>query len=495
MDIRKNTELRNPGIYNFIAICLGAAAIAYSVIKFGYIIGAAVASIPFVLYLIMSAVKKPYWALVGVFIANYFIMGMVRYVPSLPGGIVMDCLIMFNLFVLLIRSCYRKAGWERAHNGLTVAALIWMIYCLLELFNPQTISAEGWFIAFRGYAVYFFLIAVLTPIIFYRYRDLKRILYIWSALTLLAVLKSYIQRRFGFDTAELRWLFVDGGRSTHIIGSGVRYFSFFSDAANFGSSMGLSMVVFSIAAIYHKNFWLKLYLLLVAAAAFYGMMISGTRSALAVPFAGYVIYLVLSKNYKIMISGAVILIAAFVFLNYTSIGQGNALVRRARSAFNRDDRSFVVRLENQKLMAEYMKDKPFGAGLGHGGGKAKRFAPEAYLSQIPTDSWFVMIWVETGVVGLVLHIGILLYVIAYGMWQVMFRLKDKQLRGLTAALIAGVFGVMVASYANEVFGQFPNGIIIYMMQAFIFMAPSFDREIARSKELNMELEHEYADEA
>ena len=28
----------------------------------------------------------------------------------------MDCLIMFNLFTLLIRSCYKHVGWERARN-------------------------------------------------------------------------------------------------------------------------------------------------------------------------------------------------------------------------------------------------------------------------------------------------------------------------------------------------------------------------------------------
>lgn len=43
--------------------------------------------------------------------------------------------------------------------------------------------------------------------------------------------------------------------------------------------------------------------------------------------------------------GVLLVIAAFVFLKFTSIGQGNALVRRARSAFNSEDPSFKVRLE------------------------------------------------------------------------------------------------------------------------------------------------------
>ena len=261
----------------------------------------------------------------------------------------------------------------------------------------------------RSIAFYFFFIVVLTQLTMTEYKYLKYMLAVWSVLTLIAVGKACMQKFFGFNAAENYWLFVLGGRSTHIIHSGVRYFSFFSDAANFGGSMGLSMVVFSISALYYRNSWMKLYLLLVAAAACYGMLISGTRSALAVPFVGYSAFIMMSRNIKMIGAGVFLIIAAFIFLKFTTIGQGNSIIRRARSAFNTNDPSFQVRLANQAKLRELMADKPFGAGLGHGGGKAKTFAPNAALSQIPTDSWFVMVWVETGVVGILLHIGILLY--------------------------------------------------------------------------------------
>lgn len=111
-------------------------------------------------------------------------------------------------------------------------------------------------------AFYFFFIVVLTQLTMNEYKYLKYMLVIWSVLTLIAVGKACIQKFFGFNAAENYWLFVLGGRSTHIIHSGVRYFSFFSDAANFGGSMGLSMVVFSISALYYRNPWMKIYLLL-----------------------------------------------------------------------------------------------------------------------------------------------------------------------------------------------------------------------------------------
>lgn len=109
----------------------------------------------------------------------------------------------------------------------------------------------------------------------------------------------------------------------------------------------------------------------------------------------------------------------------TDIGQGNQQIRRMRSAFNTEDASFQVRMVNQAKMRTYMSDKPFGVGLGLGGGKAKRFAPDAYMSQIPTDSWFVMIWVETGIIGLLLHLTILIFTIIYGTYISLFQLKIK----------------------------------------------------------------------
>ena len=62
--------------------------------------------------------------------------------------------------------------------------------------------------------------------------------------------------------------------------------------------------------------------------------------------------------------------------------------------------------------------------------------------------------------------------------MVMYRLRDSRVKGFTAALTAGIFGVAVASYANEIFGQIPNGAMMYVFMALIFLSPRFDRELA-----------------
>ena len=401
-------------------LAAGVAVLIMAFTKYGLLAGLAVSVIPAALCILWVTLRNPAISMLGLFVVNYFIMTLTRYAYDLPFGMILDALIFYNFLIITLQALMRPIEWKRASSGLTVVAAIWMAYCILEIVNPESVSVAGWFSSVRSIAFYFFFIVVLTQLTMTEYKYLKYMLAVWSVLTLIAVGKACMQKFFGFNAAENYWLFVLGGRSTHIIHSGVRYFSFFSDAANFGGSMGLSMVVFSISALYYRNSWMKLYLLLVAAAACYGMLISGTRSALAVPFVGYSAFIMMSRNIKMIGAGVFLIIAAFIFLKFTTIGQGNSIIRRARSAFNTNDPSFQVRLANQAKLRELMADKPFGAGLGHGGGKAKTFAPNAALSQIPTDSWFVMVWVETGVVGILLHIGILLAVLFYSAHNVMW---------------------------------------------------------------------------
>lgn len=461
-------------------LAAGVVVLGYAFTRYGLAAGSAVAVIPAALCIVWVTLRNPAVAMLGMFVVNYFLMGLSRYVFDAPFGVILDAAIFYNVLLLTLHALLRNTEWRRARTGLTAAATLWLVYCTLQLVNPETVSVQGWVMSFRSVALHFFLVVVLTQILLAEYKYLKYMLVIWSILTLIAVGKACMQKFLGFNAAENYWLFVMGARSTHIIRSGVRYFSFFSDAANFGGSMGMSMVVFSISALFYRNPWMKFYLLLVAAAACYGMLISGTRSALAVPFVGYAVFILLSGNVKTIVAGSILVISTFVFLNFTTIGQGNPIIRRTRSAFNTQDASFQVRLANQAKLREAMVGKPFGAGLGHSGSRGEKFAPHLPVAQVPTDSWFVMIWVETGPVGILLHVGILLYILAWGAYTVVFRLRDPQVRGITGALIAGIAGIVVMSYANEVLGQIPTGLILYMSMAFVFLSPRFDREMTRS---------------
>lgn len=462
------------GKYYYLALFIGLLAISLTTAYLNIASGFIIAGIPLFCLTLLFFFKKPYWLIIILFIVNYIIMGISRYILDLPGGIIIDILLLVTITVLIGQVIFFPVNyWKNINNTLTYMTLIWFIYCIIEILNPYT-TPELWLTSVRGIAFYMVLFILLTFALLHKYIDLKRILTLWAILTVLAVSKALIQKFIGFDWAENHWLFTEKGSKTHIIYSGIRYFSFFTDAANFGCSMALSMVVFSISALYVKNKYLKIFFIITTILSAYGMIISGTRAALAVPFIGYTIFIILSKQTKIIIGGAVLILSLFVFFNFTSIGQGNAEIRRMRTAFDgTKDASFVVRIENQKKMKEFMPSHPFGIGIG----KSKHAEPQDYMYGMATDSSLVFIWVETGIVGLIIYLSIFLFVVARGIYDVLFRIKNKELRGIMSALVAGLTGMLVTGYGNEVLQQFPTGPILYMSMAFIMMGRYFDKEI------------------
>jgi len=468
-------NLNRPLIYTLLIICVGA--ITYATINFGYIAGLGIAFAPvFVLYL-MYIVDKPIWGFVTMFVINYYISGASRYVKVISPGIFMDLILLVTLVSLVFQffKSNSKYKWRGSYNSLILIAFVWLFYCFLQLLNPEGLIV-AWFTAVRSIGLYFFLLVLISSILLKEFKDLKMIIFIWGILAITAVIKAFIQKVYGFDAAEMYWLYVEGGARTHIIYSGNRYFSFFTDAANFGSGIAFSGVVFAITAIYIKPLWQKIFYVLAFVACMYGMVISGTRGSVAVPFVGFALLAFLSKDLRVMALTTFMILVVFVFLRYTNYGNGNSYIRRMRSVFNTEDASFRVRIENQRRLRVFMKERPFGAGIGMSRKQAKSYNPNEYLMDKPNDSWYVLVWVETGIVGLILHITILLSILGYGIYIVLFKLRNREVRGVTTALLCGIAGLYVASYSIEIMGQFPTAFILYIAMTAVFLSPSYDRE-------------------
>jgi len=457
--------------------------IIYVSVRIDYRIGILISLLPFLFLVLMAIIHYPFLGFSIIFIINYFISGFYRYVPSIPTGITMD-FVTVVFFICLVMSNFNgstRIKFNNIYNGLTLASFIWILYCLFQLLNPAAASTIAWFQSARGMGLYFFIIVCLASITLTKYFDLKRLLFIWAILCLIAVAKAYVQKTYGFDPAELRWLYNGGGGRTHLLVTGVRYFSFFTDAANFGTGIAFSGVIFGISSFYFKKPALKVFYLLTAAACGYGMLISGTRGSLAVPFVALTVFVFLSKNVKAMILTGIMIATSFYLLKNTNFGEWNVYIRRMRTAFNTEDPSFMVRVENQRKLRTYMWDKPFGAGIGMARQRSDNYQADKFLAKIPTDSWYVLIWVETGIVGLILHVLLLLYIVVHGAYLVLFRLKNREVKGVTTAMICGISGIYVASYSIEIFGQFPTGFILYTCMTFVFLSPIYDKELEDKK--------------
>lgn len=448
----------------------------------GVVNGMGIIAMPLVLTYIYFICLNPKIALIGMFILNYFILGFARYVKGIPYGMVIDFHLFLALLVLFFQSFFKDVHWEKAKNPLFALAIIWFGWIVFQLFNPMATARPLWFQSMRGIGLYMFLIIPLVFILFDKIKDLERFFKIWAVLAIFASIKGIVQKHIGLDPWEQAWL--NGpGSDTHLLFGKLRVFSFFTDAGQFGGSQGHAGVIFSILALNEKKSKKTRLLYAIAGGlALFGMMISGTRGAIAVPIMGFGLYTILQKNVKVMIAGAILGISVLVFFKYTTIGNGNYTINRMRTAFNPEDKSLQVRLENQRKLKKYMASRPIGTGLGSTTGAAKRYAPGSLAAQVPTDSWYVMIWVEQGIVGLFLHLFILLFIVLKSSYVIFFRLKDPWVKAQMSALVAGIWGIMVASYGNAVLGQLPTGPIVYASMAFLFMAEKFDKEEEKSPE-------------
>lgn len=454
----------------FIGLFLAAFVIGTQ----GLTAGIMLIGLPFGIVYAYFFFKNPVIGVYSALVLGFIILGSARYLKGVQVGLAMDGILFLTYIALFFNRFKERIDWSPANRDITWLAIVWFGFTLLQFFNPEARSREAWFVGFRGISLYMML---LIPLILLLIDDRKKLfifLYLWAAFSLLASAKGIMQNTIGVDPFEKAWLDA-GGSITHVLFGKLRIFSFMSDAGQFGANQAYSGVVFGIIGLVVKDWRTKLFFLLTAALGFYGMFLSGTRGAISIPLAGFGIYAVLRKNKFVMLTGFFALLMVYIFFKYTFIGQDNQQIRRMRSAFDPNDPSLQVRLENQKKLRVYLATRPFGGGIGHAGVKAQRFLPNAFLSNVATDSWYVLIWAEMGIIGLILHLFILFYIIGKSGFLIMFVLKDPETKFIFAALNSGMMGIMVASYGNAVLGTMPTSILIYSSMAFLLNARYFDR--------------------
>ncbi len=471
--ISGSDRLRKPKYLVLLVAILGISF--WFMMKLGVAGGIGLIALPLLFWYFYWLFSKPIIGFYSILIAGFALLGLSRYIPdNIQLGMFVDALFFLSYLALFFSKFYERIDWSPAKKDITLLAAIWLGYGLLQVLNPEVQSRAAWLSGVRGISLYMMLLVPLVLMFIDDNRKLDRFLFVWGLFSLFASLKAVMQVTLGPDPWEKAWLATDEGL-THIIFGNLRAFSFMTDAGQFGANQGYSAVMATIVAFSGISSGKKIFFLTVAALGFLGMFLSGTRGAISIPLAGFFLFFILRKNLVVMISGFVLLLVIFAFFKFTYIGQNNQFIRRMRSAFNPNDPSLQVRINNQRILQDYLKTRPFGGGIGHAGAKARQYLPNAFLSNVPTDSWYVMIWAEQGIVGLVLHLFILFYIMIKGSFLIMFRVRDPVLKMKMTALAAGMFGVMVASYGNAVLGTMPTSFLIYTTMALLLNVKVLDQ--------------------
>lgn len=430
-------------------------------------------------YVAFSYTMIVFWTLI---VVNYFLQ-FVNKLQMLPNGIPVSMyneLLELLLLGIAIIDARQSPHFERTANLMLATLLCWCGFCTLEVLNNTCdlgIDVGGWYggarmMAFQLlYAFLVFSLYITNP------DRLMKYLRLWAILSLFSVFWTWKQVHLGLTPTENSWL-QSSGRVTHLLNGGtlIRYWSTHNDAANYGINAAATAVVYFVMAITTKIRFDRFFFAITGALIVWGMFQSGTRTAIFCLFFGFAVFLVLSKSLKIIVPSAIVGGLFLVILVFTNIGNGNQQIRRMRSAFNRNDASSNVRAINQEAIRKYIRDAPWGIGLGASFNNVPANNKYKKLSTIPPDSEYVFIWVHTGRIGITTFL-ILTAIMFLGACSVVFnKIKSRSLMGVGAGFCGAFAAIQLGGYGNQVLMQFPNCLIFYGGLAIVYILPYIEPE-------------------
>ena len=417
-----------------------------------------------------------FWTLIFV---NYFLQW--KNTP-LPSGIPMSLYNeMFEIILIALAIIdVKDLKFERTANIMFFSLLVWCGFCTLEVLNDTCgigLDVGGWYTAARMIAFQLMYAFIVFSLYISKPNVLIKYLFLWGALALFATFWVWKQKYIGLTNAENLWL-QTRGRSTHILYAGtlIRYFSIYSDAANFGIGIASTAVAFIIFGITSRIRRHKFFFFLVGVACVWGMFPSGTRTAIACLIAGFMAYIFLSKSIKITIPFTIAFVLFVFMLAFTTIGNSNQSIRRMRSAFDKNDASANQRTINQEAMKKYMKEAPWGIGMNIGYQNVPANNKYTFMATIPPDSEYVFIWIHTGIIGLTVFLICTAIMLIGACWIVFFTLKSPSLRGIGAGFCCAFVSQQLGGYGNQVLMQFPNALIFYGGLSIVYILPHIETE-------------------
>lgn len=457
-------------IYQILLIALLAVVLSVIIAKGGMVGLGGLIALPIVIIFVRAVFKNPRFGLYTVLHYGFFCNGITRYVDA-QVGLGVDAILLLTLLAAFNKSSHRQNIYMK--NPFTYGMALWTMYTIFEIVNPEARSSAAWFFAVRGTSLYMLQIIIIASMLMNDPKELGKFLKIWTIWSVIACCWAMKQLYLGLNSAEQRWMDA-GAYKTHLLFGKLRAFSFYSDAGQFGASMAHILLICIILATGPFGKAKKLKYWGFAIVFFWGMAISGTRGAMFVPLSGIMLFLFLSKNFKVLALGGGIMGIAFGLLKFTTVGAGNYQIARMRSGLDPNDPSLQVRLENQRKLAAYLASRPLGGGIGSAGYWGTKFTPGTFLAETPTDSWYVRIWVEAGIVGLYVHLAMVIGFIVAGCVMV-WRMKDPVAQKVASALICGFFGIATASYGNQVMGQTPTIVTTFISLPLVFLIYRWDK--------------------
>ncbi len=420
----------------------------------------------------------PVWGFYICFISCFFLLlpdRILNHNAVLPTGLIPELLTYATMGGYLLQ---QKLGQSfpsklfREPVFLFSAGLIGFYF--LQFFNPNQESSFGWFNFIRKQVSHlaFIYVAYCYFSNSSRFRKFTRF---WIVIAAIHVLYTCFQQWFGFFDFEWAWIISDPERYALFVQDGLkRKFGLVSDPASAGILYSFSALIMLILTLNSNKKPEKTVLALLAVLSLLASGYTGTRTGYLMIIAGFFFYLLLTlyERRTIFISAGFALALGVVFL--VPAGNNPLLNRVLTLIKGTGDPSAGVREINRKKVQPYVHENPFGGGLNSSGMNGKRYAPFHYLSSVPPDSGYLQVMMEQGYIGLAMLMVLYFMILYLGIRQ-FYRIRDPELRTITAVHLVAIFSLMVAQISQMAIGQYPTVLYFYAAIAFLMRANEADK--------------------
>ncbi|NQV02883.1 MAG: hypothetical protein HQ542_09570, partial [Bacteroidia bacterium] len=158
-------------------IFISLIGVGYFIADKGIIAVVAFLVLPFGFFFLVKVFESPVFSFFVVYMANFVVLGLNRYMLNVPFGVVVDSLLALTYISVIFHYFYKKIDWSQLNNMVVIAGIIWATYGLLEVANPIVASRFAWMYSVRGVSFYMLLTVVLVFLLLDKYKYFKIFLY------------------------------------------------------------------------------------------------------------------------------------------------------------------------------------------------------------------------------------------------------------------------------------------------------------------------------
>jgi hypothetical protein len=393
-------------------------------------------------------------------------------------GVAMDVLLLSTLL-----GCIVKRGDETIKkvkffkDPLLVCLFLYLAVLVMELFNPEAHSLLGWYV-FMRVAMRCYILLYVGLNVFNSLEDVRRFMKYWLILGTAAAFYCCIQQWHGLLPYEQAFINKYQDKfGTTMIATGIRLFSFMSDAAVFGIIMACNIIIMLILLTANRKIISipkKVVIVIAIILHVLALGYSGTRTGYVMLPLGLMIFFManLQKRNTILVA---MTFGFFALAILYGPFYGNPTIVRVRTAFiGKQDESVNVRDRNRHRIQPYIHTHPFGGGVNTTGGNGVTYHPGHALADFQTDNGFLRAVLETGWLGMLLVAGHFFFLIQTAVSN-FFRVTGELDKLLMIGIAAASFAAAVSEYAQDTATLVETSIMLYTFMAIVIKIKYLER--------------------